>query len=148
MPTMQPRGKTTDEAREKNKAVVRQVLEAFNSGETAVIDKVAHAELKDHTPVARTRPGREGMKQQIATIHEAFPDARFEEETMISEGDMVFLRWRMTGTHKGRMFRGAEPTGREVTHYGHEILRIRDGQIVEHLDYFDRASGQALGKAQ
>jgi len=44
--------------------------------------------------------------------------------------DRVFVRWRMTGRHTGP-FLGIPATERVVDFYGHDLLRVADGQIAE-----------------
>ncbi|MGI9657336.1 MAG: ester cyclase, partial [Gaiellaceae bacterium] len=60
----------------------------------------------------------------------AFPDLRVETEWMISDGDLVVQRSRMTGTHRGRWF-GAEPTGKRAEWSAIEVYRIDGGRIAE-----------------
>jgi predicted ester cyclase len=121
----------------RNKATVRRILEAFNTGNTSIIDELANPNLVTHTPYPGVSAGVEGLKSQISVPRSMFPDGRFEEEVLIAEGDMVFLRWKMTGTHLGRAF-GREPTGKRITHYGHEIIRLdSSGKIIEHMDTND-----------
>jgi len=120
----------------RNKEAARRVLEAFNTGDTAIIDQVAHPRLFSHTPFPSLNPRRTGLKEQIKLLREQFPDARFEEETILAEKDVVFLRWKMTGTNQGPVL-GRAATGKEIVHYGHEILRMEDGMIVEHRDTGD-----------
>jgi predicted ester cyclase len=133
----EPKGRNTIAIRRRNKSAVRQIIEAFNSGNTDLIDKAIHPKLIDNTPAFHTSPNREGVKQQVKIFRELFPDARFTEELIIAEGNMVFLRWQMTGTFQGKLF-GREGTGKEITHHGHEILLLDDaGRIVEHMDTFN-----------
>lgn len=148
MPKMQPQAETTAKVRDRNKQVVQQIVDAFNTGVTASVDEVTHPKLLDHTPIpAAGKGGRVGITQQISAIHKAFKGVKFEVETMVAEGDMVFLRWKMTATHTAQMFSGDEASNKPVTRFGHEILRIDNGLIVEHQHYFDRASAQTLGKS-
>ncbi|HEU0297796.1 MAG TPA: ester cyclase [Longimicrobium sp.] len=132
-----PRGPNTDKIRDRNKASVRRVLEAFNTGNLRLIDEAIHPDLRDYTPGIRSSPNRRGVQMQVEIFRSQFPDVHFKEEYTIAEGDMVFLRWEMTGTHRGKLL-GREGTGRKITHHGHEILRLdKDGRIIEHTDSFN-----------
>lgn len=133
-----PEGRNTDEVRTRNLKSMHQITEAFNTGNTEGIDKVVSDNLVDRTPGLRTIPGREGIKQQVKLFRELFPDVKFEEEMVIAEGNMLFLRWNMTGTFtRGRLF-GREATGRKIDFHGHEILVFDDaGTITEHYDTFN-----------
>ena len=66
----------------------------------------------------------------------AFPDGKFEVEDLIAEGDKVFVRARMTGTHQGE-FMGMPAAGRTINVGVADFLRIEDGQAVEHWGVTD-----------
>jgi predicted ester cyclase len=58
------------------------------------------------------------------------PDARYEVDDLIAEGDRVVVRWRLLGTHQGA-FAGIEPTGRPITLKGIAIYRVAGGKLIE-----------------
>jgi len=62
----------------------------------------------------------------------AFPDMTFTVDLLIESDDLVVSNWTVKGTHTGTAFYDLPPSGRPVTINGTAILRIRDGQIVEH----------------
>jgi len=124
---------------EQNKALVRRMLEAFNTGNSKIVREVLHPQIKDHSralglePTIRNSPVIQRVQTEIMREQEAFPDRKFTEVMMVAEGDRVVLRWELTGTHKGRAF-GREATGRTVKTFGTEFVRIQDGKIIEHDD--------------
>jgi len=63
---------------------------------------------------------------------EAFPDMVFTVDLLIESDDLVVSNWTVKGTHTGTAFYDVPPSGQPVTINGTAILRIRDGQIVEH----------------
>ena len=63
---------------------------------------------------------------------EAFPDMVFTVDLLIESDDLVVSNWTVKGTHTGTAFYDLPPSGQPVTINGTAILRIRDGQIVEH----------------
>ncbi len=67
---------------------------------------------------------------------EAFPDLRTAEVDSVREGDKVAFRWLLSGTHENE-FMGAAATGRRVEAMGMDIVRLADGEIVEHWGEFD-----------
>jgi|SRR6185437_7474538 len=131
-----PRGRNTPETRNRNKANIRRVLEAFNTGKTEIIDEIAAPNLVSYTPKPGMPGNRAGLKQQIAQFREMFPDARFEEQEMIAEADVVHFRWKMVGTPKGQ-YLGRQLRGKKITIYGHETVRLAKGKQVEHRDTFN-----------
>ena len=62
----------------------------------------------------------------------AFPDMTFTVELLIESDDLIVSNWTVRGTHTGAAFYELEPSGNPVNINGTAILRIRDGQIVEH----------------
>jgi len=131
-----PKGPNTEAIRETNKANVRRTLEAFNTGNTAIIDEVAHPGLVSYTPKPNCPGTAEGLKSQIMLFRQMFPDARFEEQEIIAEADVVQLRWKMVGTAKGE-FLGRRLPEKQITLYGHDTVRLAEGKQVEHRDTFD-----------
>jgi predicted ester cyclase len=56
----------------------------------------------------------------------AFPDLHVSLDELIAEGDRVFVRSTMTGTHDGD-YKGIEPTGRHISAESAEVFRVGDG---------------------
>ena len=69
-------------------------------------------------------------KADLARRREAFPDARFEIEDLLADGDRVAVRYTMTGTHGGA-FMGIAPSGRKVSRASMAVFRIARGKIAE-----------------
>jgi predicted ester cyclase len=128
---------------EQNKAIVRRMLEAFNTGNTGIVAELLHQDVKDksrklgmESRVRREHPIKR-VQTEVLREEDAFPDRKFTEEVLIAEGDTVVLRWSMTGTNTGSIL-GRRPTGKRITTRGTEIVRIKDGKIIEHDGDGDR----------
>jgi predicted ester cyclase len=74
--------------------------------------------------------GPQGFAAFYSAIRTALPDARYEVDDMIAEGDKVVVRWRLLGTHQGD-FRGIAPTGRAIALKGIAIYRVDGGMLME-----------------
>jgi predicted ester cyclase len=131
-----PRGPNTESIRKRNKANMRRILEAFNTGNTDLVDEVAAPALVSFTPKPDIPGDREGLKRQIKQFRQMFPDARFEEQAIIAEGDVVTLFWKMVGTPKGE-YLGRRLPEKQITHYGLDTVRFTKGKQIEHRDTFD-----------
>ena len=59
----------------------------------------------------------------------AFPDLHCSVDDLIAEGDTVFCRSTLTGTHDGA-YKGIPPTGRHVSAESAEVFRIVDGKFA------------------
>ncbi|MGA7731886.1 MAG: ester cyclase [Chloroflexia bacterium] len=128
-----------DDKLENNKKIVRRMLEAFNTGDTKVVEELIAPNIRDVANLhgfeehERRMPVPQRVQTEIMLGKQAFPDKKFKVESIIAEGDTVILRWSMTGTHTGTLF-GRKATGKKVKVSGTEIVRIKDGKIVEHDD--------------
>jgi len=137
-PQMRPQGPNNEALRRRNKAVAQQVFNAFNTGDTKSLATLISPTLRTHgmhvlNPQLNRLANVERVAQEITHDHQAFPDTRFHLQEVLAEGDVVILRWTMTGTHRGPLFDRA-PTGRKITVHGTEVMRIKDGVIVDHKD--------------
>jgi predicted ester cyclase len=71
----------------------------------------------------------EGIRGGCFRYFTAFPDLHVSVDEMLAEGDKVFVRSTMTGTHDGE-YKGIPPTGRHVSAESAEVFRIADGKFV------------------
>ena len=83
--------------------------------------------------------GRAALRNQVEMLLTAFPDARFEIEQVLTSGDHVVSRVRMTGTHKGP-FAGIAATNKAVSQGVCGVYQVRDGKIIRGRVYADNAS--------
>src|SRR5262249_39291717 len=66
-------------------------------------------------------------------------DWRFSLLSLVAEGDRVVAHIPYSGTHRGGVIAGVEPTGRSCTVDEIVIFRIADGKIAEAWEVFDEA---------
>jgi steroid delta-isomerase-like uncharacterized protein len=78
-------------------------------------------------------------------LRKAFPDFKATIKHLMAEDDKVVLHMTWTGTHKGE-FMGIPPTGQSIAINVIDIIRIAEGQFVEHWGVMDQmAMMQQLG---
>lgn len=112
-------------------AIARSFYLAFDSGTPSRMDELVAADAVDHDGATGDEPARTTMRGLVAMLGAGFSDYRHDIELLQQAGpDLVFIRWRMEGIHSGDVY-GMKPTGRRVTLRGHDVIRVRDGQIVE-----------------
>ncbi len=115
-----------------NKSIVRRYLEqVWNEGR---IEESAGFLAPGY--LRRTGPGSEpldiqGQKLRLQSFRTAFPDVRLVVEQMLAEEDLVAFRFTMTGTHLGP-FQGIGPTGIRISVGGLDLVRLKDGLLIEH----------------
>ena len=79
-----------------------------------------------------------GVQKGCFYFFEAFPDLHISLDEFVAEGDRVFLRSTMTGTHDGE-FQGTPATGRHVAVESAEVFRIADGKFIGYWCMVDAA---------
>ncbi len=130
---------------EKNKAIVRSLIEVFNKHNVALLDEFIATDFVDERNTSFETRGLENFKKFEAMFIKAFPDFHETIGDIIAEGDKVWVYEKVTGTHKGEwnVFGITLPsTGRKITYAVVGIWRIVDGKVVERksirdmLDFF------------
>jgi serine phosphatase RsbU (regulator of sigma subunit) len=118
------------EAQEKNKALVRRLLEELAKGNLDVIDELVAPDFVDRSLLPGQGPTREDFRRSVAEILGAFSTTSFTIEEQIAEGDTVVTKYTERSVIRGE-FAGLPPTGTEEMFEGIYIHRISDGKIIE-----------------
>jgi|ERR1700730_9403011 len=102
----------------KNKAIVLEAFEAlFNKRDYAAAERFWSPGYIQHS--AHIAPGRDGLLNLVKNLP---PTLKYEPGTIVAEGDFVIVHGRFSGL------------GRPVNWIAADILRIKDGILVEHWD--------------
>jgi predicted SnoaL-like aldol condensation-catalyzing enzyme len=103
---------------EKNKALVLDAFDTlFNKRDYAAAERFWSPNYIQHS--AHSEPGREGLFNWIKSIP---PTLKYEPGVIVAEGDFVIVHGRFSGF------------GQPVNWIAADILRIKDGILVEHWD--------------
>jgi predicted ester cyclase len=81
--------------------------------------------------------GIKSFKQGIMAVINAFPDAKWTLTEIIAEGNKVFVKQQVQGTHKGP-FQKIAPTNRAISNDGMVIYQFENGKIITHQIQTDR----------
>ena len=111
----------------RNKAIVLEAFETlFNKRDYAAAERFWSPNYIQHS--AHIAPGRDGLFNLIKSIP---PTLKYEPGTILAEGDFVIVHGRFSGF------------GQPVNWIAADILRIKDGILVEHWDVIqDEATEQ------
>ena len=102
----------------KNKAIVLEAFETlFNKRDYGAAERFWSPSYIQHS--AHIAPGREGLFNLIKSLPPTF---EYEPGTIVAEGDFVMVHGRFSGF------------GQPVNWIAADILRIKDGILVEHWD--------------
>ncbi|MHB8681433.1 MAG: ester cyclase [Acidimicrobiales bacterium] len=121
----------------ENLRVLGKYSEAMQTGDSDAVFEFFSPDFHSHV-AERISPDRVGSdvrgEEQLwwQQARAAFPDMTFRVDLLIESGDLVVSNWTVEGTHTGSAFYDVPPSGNPVVINGTAILRIRDGQIVEH----------------
>jgi predicted ester cyclase len=110
---------------------------AMEAGNTDAVYEFWSEDFHTHVAdrVATDRVGgdaRAGEQEWWNQVRSAFPDMMFSVNLLVEKDDLVVSNWSVKGTHTGTAFYDVPPSGEPVEINGTAILRIRDGQVVEH----------------
>ena len=116
---------------EKNKALVLEAFETlFNKRDYVAAERFWSPNYIQHS--AHIAPGREGLFNLIKGIQ---PTLRYEPGVIVAEGDFVIVHGRFSGF------------GQPVNWIAADILRIKDGVLVEHWDVIQDEATQEQSKS-
>ncbi len=128
------------EETERNKAVVRRFIEEVqNQKNWDAFDELNAEDFVNLSAPPGVPSDREGGKMFLGAFLSAFPDCHVTIDDMIAEGDRVATKKTFTGTHTAEL-NGIPPTGKQVSITYVDILRLRDGKIIEHWLSMDQMS--------
>lgn len=110
--------------------------EVFGRKNVNAIDELLTDDFVEHTPAPGQATDRQGAKDFIGMMLQAFPDVNYTIDRQIAEGDTVSSVGKMTGTHKAP-FMGVPATGKKVSIQVMDTGRVRGGKFSEHWGMVD-----------
>lgn len=123
----------TDDAGSLVRRLHREVLA---TRDLAVVDAFFAPDFVSHTNPPGFPKGVEGVRRFFAMFRDAIPDVEVTIDELIVDGDRAAVATTIRGTHTGEML-GLPATGRRVEVVGVDMVRVRDGRIVEHRGLTD-----------
>ncbi len=129
---------------EKNKALVRRLLEHALSEATRTHPEALHEyfadHFVDHVPMHHEVQGVHGVKEVVSEVHANTQAFRMKVVHMVAEDDWVAVHWQATSNRqrrleKHRQLKNVEPGGAERTAAGITLFRLEAGKIVESWNY-------------
>jgi predicted SnoaL-like aldol condensation-catalyzing enzyme len=116
----------------KNKALVLEALNTlFNKRDYAAAERFWSPNYIQHS--AHIEPGREGLFNLIKSLP---PTLQYEPGTIVAEGDFVIVHGRFSGF------------GQPVNWIAADIVRIKDGILIEHWDVIEDEATQEQSKSK
>ena len=121
----------------------RKLVEDFYAaggpvGDPAAFEDIFHPDYVSHTSPPGMEPGVDQAHSLRAWLMSTFSDVEYRLEQIVSDGELVAARTRLSATHSGSGL-GMEPTGRRFDAEQMHFIRIADGRIAEHWGVRDDA---------
>jgi predicted ester cyclase len=118
---------------ERMRFFVDQVQE---KGRLELIDDLVDPDFRDRTAEPSQADDRDGLRALMGALHAAFEGFRVEILHCVGDGDLVATHKVFRGTHTGEWF-GVPPSGRPFEFPVMDLVRYRDGRMVEHWAVVD-----------
>jgi len=120
---------------EHNLEVFRRVIEEiFNEQKYEVLPELFEPDYIEHQ--FGLHPTFDGMMSDIQFLHRAFPDFNLTIEDLAASNDKVWGRMTARGTNLGGLM--GPPNGKPFEITVMDVVRFKDGKIVEHWGSPDR----------
>ena len=117
-------------------AVRRLLIEGFGGGDLKVVDELVAADFEEHQNGSQGH-GPEAVKRIISGLHASLSDLRLDIQSMVTDGDTVWTRIRATAVNT-KPIMGRPATGKPAEIDIIDVIRFRDGKMVEHWGVADR----------
>jgi predicted ester cyclase len=120
-----------------NTELVLSLFSAINAHDLDAIRECWAPDGVERFPDA-TCSGSEEIVAHFDGLFAALPDFHMDVVHTAEEGEAVFARWRLTGTHTGAAFGGIERTGARIELDGIDHFTVGDGRIESNFVVFDQ----------
>jgi steroid delta-isomerase-like uncharacterized protein len=131
-----------DTAAELERAIERY-NEAWNAHDVDAIVSMHAPDMVFENHTAGEAAQGEAVRRHIASIFETWPDISFETRRLYVRDGVATQEWTATATHRKTMRRGdlvAEPTGRQITWRGIDVIPFENGLVKRKDVYSDSVS--------
>ena len=117
----------------------RTVYKAIETGDAAALDSLIASDAVDHQGVNGTDiKGTDSVKHYLADIHNHLKDGKFEIIEAATNGDYIFTLAHVTGTTADSAW--GMPPGTKMDEKGVDVVKVKDGKMVEHWGFVDAAA--------
>ena len=126
--------KQPDNNIEAHKAAMKRFETMINTADSNIAKELVANNAPFYTPASPTPLyGGEGYLSVVHWMRQSFPDVQWKLEDMVAEGNVVAVRWTLSGTHKGE-FMGMSATGK---HFSTSVMNFYyfndEGKIINDI---------------
>ena len=124
-------------------AAIARYNEGWNAHDLDAIMAMHAPDMVFENHTARERAEGDEVRGHIGAIFETWPDIAFATRRLYVRDGLVVQEWTATATHANEMRRGdlvAEPTGKQISWDGLDVIPFEDGLIKRKDVYSDSVS--------
>src|SRR5438270_8302028 len=110
-----------------NAELARWAFEMLNRHDVSALKEFWTSTTVERFP-DRTCHGADEIAAYFEDAFRAMPDFHMDVVAIAEDGENVFVRWRLTGTHQGTLL-GIEPTHKRLEVDGMDHFVVRDGKV-------------------
>jgi predicted ester cyclase len=119
---------------EKNKQVVQKLYEqGLNKKNFDILKEL----ISDDYVGFQGMKGAAGFWEPVLFVFKAIPDAHYNLQDIVAEGNKVSIHWKLQGIQTGTL-RNIEPTGKTIVNEGMAVFELKDEKIVRSQVLTDR----------
>lgn len=111
------------------------IKKVWNKADMEIFEQITSEDFTYHLGGQPPRNKIE-MRHFVDEVHQAFPDWEVEIQEIITENDVVTVRWAGEVTHQG-VFHGIAPTGRKIAVSGINLYKIENDRIAREWEQMD-----------
>lgn len=120
-----------------NGELIRWAFEVLNGRDVTPLRRFWNDATVERFP-DRTCRGADEIASYFESVFAALPDFHMRVESLVEQGDDVFVHWHLTGTHTGAPYQGIGPSGRAIALDGIDHFVLRDGAVVSNFVVYDQ----------
>ena len=122
----------------ETEALVRKLFDALDAQDKAAVAELVTDDFRAHVAGQPPDVGRAEWDEKVAMLYTGFPDLVHDYDQMMSDGDSVFLRATLRGTHNG-LFMGHPATGKSIRVEAVGVFKIVGDKVAEEWAILDVA---------
>ncbi len=119
---------------EAHKAAMRRFETMINTADSNLAKELVADDARFYTPASPTPLyGGEGYLSVVHWMRKGFSDVQWKLEEMVAEGNVVAVRWSLTGTNDGD-FMGMPATGKHISTSVMNFYYLNDeGKVINDI---------------
>ena len=110
------------------RVLVDEIVAAYNSHDADALMALYQPDIKYWSALDGLQEGIDAVRAHLDHLHETLPDEQMQAQTVITDGELIVVEFRSTGTNPA-----GNPYAIEFT----EVFELRDDKVASIKVYLD-----------